>query len=91
MQKIILNYNQYYVGSVLKSNPDVLSIWNYRRIIILHYFPNIIDASIVPPTQELSIKSVCDDELKLTSAAIAKNPKSCKFNIISIKLKYEVY
>ena len=55
----------------------MLSIWSYRRLIILHYFPNIQDplSDVIDP--EMNIRSMCEDEFKLTSAAIAKNPKSC--------------
>jgi hypothetical protein len=86
-----------YIGKMLNSNPDVISLWNYRREILLtqHPYFAFADDSAAPSAAGPGGAAAADekpaaspvsaavmvsyrDELKLSAAAILKNPKSCE-------------
>jgi hypothetical protein len=87
-----------YIGKMLNSNPDVISLWNYHREILLTqhpYFAFADDAAAPSAAGPAGGAAAADeksaaspvsaavmvsyrDELKLSAAAILKNPKSCE-------------
>lgn len=61
------------IGRVLKLNPDIYSLWNYRREILIDLYPNLI----LIKEEKYDNQELASEELKLTAEAIRKNPKSC--------------
>ncbi|RZF34884.1 hypothetical protein LSTR_LSTR012881 [Laodelphax striatellus] len=54
-------------GQILLSNPDIYTLWNYRKEIVLHY-------KEIRPAEEL--EEVVKTELYLAESCLRKNPKS---------------
>ncbi|XP_039288101.1 geranylgeranyl transferase type-2 subunit alpha [Nilaparvata lugens] len=54
-------------GQILLSNPDIYTLWNYRKEIVLHY-------KELRPAEEL--EEVVKTELYLAESCLRKNPKS---------------
>jgi geranylgeranyl transferase type-2 subunit alpha len=73
-------------SKLLISNPDVYSIWNYRRDILIeqcssHQLNQIRQQEKVP---DIDGKTVRDRELLLSANCIKRNPKSCELPLAAI-------
>lgn len=65
------------LGKMLKMNPDLYTLWNFRRDVIISKFPELL-LERTPRLEGQSSDTVRDVELKLTEEGIQRNPKSCK-------------
>lgn len=67
------------ISKLLLSNPDVYTVWNYRREILIMLYERSFNLSMTSETKvshDVGSK-VRDEELKLTEECIKRNPKSC--------------
>lgn len=76
---------------LLKSNPDFYSLWNFRRHILIHIYPESFGiykdiTQSVPFSSrialvESTVKTIVQKELDMSADGIKKNSKSCKFYV----------
>jgi len=74
---------------LLKSNPDFYSLWNFRRHILIHIYPEsfgifadkqpLPSSSRIPLIEGSEMKAIVQKELDMSADGIRKNSKSCKF------------
>jgi hypothetical protein len=65
------------VGKMLMLNPDFYSLWNFRREILFHQYPDL--PVLVAKAERCQNADLRDKELKISAEGIRKNPKSCAF------------
>ncbi len=66
------------LGKMLRLNPDFYSLWNFRREILLHLYPEIGQIDSSSKILKFNNADVSRTELEVTADGIRKNPKSCE-------------
>ena len=66
-------------SKLLANNPDFYTIWNYRKEILCHLYPDLKNPTDSTSLSSQEWTSVRDNELSLTADCIRKNTKSCMY------------
>jgi hypothetical protein len=64
------------IEQFLIKNPDYSSLWNYRKEILIHRYPQVILPNNNADYQKVHLPDIVQKEMQLSQKAILKNPKS---------------